>query len=106
MRKYSGAQRDPGHLATKVNPRLEVERVSEDTGVNTRDIDVESLELGRKPSMTPKGRVFCSLLSVTGKVVGDTLGVSALLIFLILFFSLFLFLSNLLLLQATIHPPR
>lgn len=50
VRKYSGAHHDPGHSAAKVNPRLGVGRVSEDIGVNSREIDMESLEEEGNPA--------------------------------------------------------
>lgn len=48
VRKYSGAHHDPVHSAA--NPRLEVGRVSEDIGVNSREIDMESLEWEGNPA--------------------------------------------------------
>ena len=58
-----GSHHNPGHLAVKVNPRLVVGGVNEATGVNSVGLDVEDLELVRKPNTMGRGKgVVLSLL--------------------------------------------
>lgn len=59
-----GSHHDPGLLAAKVKPRLEVGRVREATGVKSVGLDMEGLELGRKPRMTTRGKGVVLFLGV------------------------------------------